>query len=322
MPKSLRQSRTDIPVCLRSCFPQSSTDIPVCLSSSFPTNLLTPGNPSLNPAQAQNYRRHQSLHSDQSQGMCQVLRKKNDQGARYSQISQRHALEHPASSPRCSQFPGHQLKITSSPKFNGGRSVASLEDILTQHKRVTFFSILISCWTIHVQYPDFADTTCASCRVAFGFCFLCKLCELCVEILLSSHRKTGHPFREAICIKSLDGFTAAGLPTASSIHQSLALSPYAKHRSRSKSASAAIRPTARAFASPNIASPTIRPVHRSCFSSSRVAQTRTLPIHPRAPSSASSTRAARSANGSSVPLTITTTCPHSACHATRSIASG
>ena len=238
MPKSLRQGRTDIPV---------------CLSSSFLTNLLTPGNPSLNPAQAQNYRCRQSLHSDQSRGMCQILRKKRSRRPILPNIPMPRTRTS-RSSPRCSQFPAHQLKKTSSPKFNGGRSIACMEGILAQHKRVTFLSIRISCQTVHVQYPDFADTTCTSCRVAFAFCFLCKLCELCVEILLSSHRKTGHPFREAICAKSLDGFTAAGLPTASSIHQSLALSPYAKHRSRSKSASAAIRRTARAFAPPNIAS--------------------------------------------------------------------
>src|SRR6476646_7078650 len=191
--KQKKQMRIPVPPEMPKSLRQSRTDIPVSPSSRFPTKLLTPGNPNLNPAQAQNQRGHQCLRAGQPRRMCQVLCKQNNQRCRNSQVSQRHALEHPASSPRCSHFPAHQLKKTSSPKFNAGGSIASPEDILAQHNRVTFLSILISCQTLHVQYPDFADTTCTSCRVAFAFCFLCKLCELCVEILLSSHRKTGHP---------------------------------------------------------------------------------------------------------------------------------
>src|SRR6266852_1638114 len=84
--------------------------------------------------------------------------------------------------------------------------------------------------------------------------------------------------------------------------------------------SSASRFAARAFASPNIASPKTFPVNLPSLSSSRVAITRIITVIPRAASPASMARAAPRANGSSVPLISTISCPCFACHATVSIA--
>src|SRR5947207_90030 len=90
--------------------------------------------------------------------------------------------------------------------------------------------------------------------------------------------------------------------------------------SASKLAALPSTSAARAFTSPNIASPKILPVHLPFFSSKRVAHTRIFAVIPRSASWASMARAASRANGSSVPLTSTISWPCFACHATFSTA--
>src|SRR5580704_2171662 len=302
--------------------PESRTDTPVCLSSSCITPLRTLRNASLNPTQNQNHRSNCDLGEEQTKRMRQILRKQSDQRSRQSQITQCDKLKHPASRPRRRKLASHPFTKSNSIKCNGVGSAASLQHILLYRNRIISLLILISLKMTHARNPAFARPTCNSCSLFSARCVLCALCVLCVNVFSFPHRKTAHSFRRAMRAKSFDGFTAAGFPTISSIHLSFALSPYAKHRGKSKSSASAIRWIARAFASPNIASPTIRPVHVSFFTSSRVAQTRIALRNPRASNSTSIARAARCAKGSSVPLTITSRCPRCACHTTRSTASG
>ena len=290
--------------------PRSRTDTPVCPSSC------------LNPTQNQNRRANRGLSHDQTKRMRQILRKQCDQRCRKSQVTQRHKLKHPASRPRHGNFAPQKCTKRSSAKFRRAANVTSLQNTLPHRNRIIPLPILVSLKMTHALNPAFARTACNASSLSFFLCDLCALCVLCVNVFSAPQHKTVQSLRRAMRAKSFDGFTAAGFPTISSIHLSFAVSPYAKHRDKSKPASAAIRLIARAFASPNIASPTIRPVHASFFTSSRVAQTRIALFSPRASSSASIALAVRCAKGSSVPLTITSKCSRSACHAIRSIASG
>src|SRR5580704_6345104 len=306
MPKLLRHGRTDTLVC--SLFRLSK--------------LFTARYTRFSPAQNKNHRGHQGLHPDQPQRVCQVLRKKKNQSARSSQVAQCDILKHSASDPRRYQFaPREYAKILRLP-FDGRDALTTLKRIATPSDRIFALFVFVSFSVAHILNPALARATCNSSSLSSDLCVLCALRALCVNVFSFPQVKTGQSFLRAMRAKSFDGFTAAGFPTASSIQRSLALSPYAKHLCKFKSSSVATRRTARAFASPNIASPKIRPVHRLHFTSNRVAQTQIFVANPRSPSSASNARTAPSANGSSVPLTITIKCPRSACHSIRSIASG
>jgi len=190
--------------------PGSRTDTPVCPGSG------------LGPAQNQNHHGHKNLHPDQPCRMHQILGEKKDQDTRNSQVPQRHPLKRPAGRPRARHFPQRQSSYAWSKRFNKRRGLGALNQALAPGDRILLLFELISPRSVHARNPDFP---CSAVNFSPACSHLCAFRVLCVKSSSSPHSSTAQSFLRAIRAKSFDGLTAAGFPTASSIHWSLEQSP-------------------------------------------------------------------------------------------------
>src|SRR5262249_31137783 len=245
-------------------------------------------------AQRKNQERHKSLRRHKSERMRQIPREERNQRARKRQVAERDPFKYAANSPRL-----RQLVPESSPNLLNERIART--NIRPPQNRFA-------------HHPVFFLLHCALSATVFGF----------LNLLGASlrHSTILHRGRCATRRKFASGFTATGLPTLASIHWSSALSPYAEHSAKFNFHSPASHQTAIAFALPNIGCPTMRPVQRPSFSSTRVAHTWISGKEFRFSNSVRSCCAISPARNSRVPVTRTIRSPFAACRATHSTASG
>jgi len=169
-------------------------------------------------AQGHNPQRHQKLHAQQPQRMCQILCENRDQDARNRQVPQRHPFKRSARTQNIGHlspknFPN--APIGTRRQRQASLMFASIHRVLPGRSQ---FALLIALPARAIHRVHLAST--ASSRV-------CAVRALSAALRCSVHASTAQSRRRASCFISSKGFTTQGRPTASSIGRSLMLSPYA-----------------------------------------------------------------------------------------------
>src|SRR4029077_4799289 len=169
----------------------------------------------LRSAQSHNPQRHQHLHAQQPQRMCQILCKNRDQDARNRQVSQRHPFKRSASS----QNIGHlSPKNFANPLIGTSRqrhapfTLASIHPVLPRQSQ---FALLIALPARAIHLVHLASTASS---------LMCAVRALSSALFSHVHASTAQSRRRASIFISSEGFTTQGRPTASSVGRSLMLS--------------------------------------------------------------------------------------------------
>lgn len=170
--------------------------------------------------------------------MRQILCKQHNQHARQSQIPQCHPFERPTRHPRNRRFPADPVCDSQPGRIEARPArLVSRSDLSAPSNRRFVSSKTSSLPAIHLGLPAFTCKFSAS-RMRIAASAFPQLSRraapastmsgcLCVGSSFLSQCCIGHPHITASRASSSREFTATGLPTASNIHRSSALSPYA-----------------------------------------------------------------------------------------------
>src|SRR5229473_2470537 len=169
--------------------------------------------------------RHKRLHANQSRWMRQVFRKYRNQRAGNRQVSQCYPFKRAARRPRSHKLALEQYKKSSRLLLaRASLGSARRKGVRAPRQCCFLLSVVLPLRAVHpalseifpafVFTPQFADTLSAiSLRLGV------------ITFFSGIQRRIAQPRLIAVLSSSLEGFTAAGRPTASNSHRSCALSP-------------------------------------------------------------------------------------------------